>query len=451
MGDALRITINAPPAVAAIIRELLSPWYVSCVSSDEAEISISYGTKYEQNDRAVLIPSYSPGCIESSRGSKPKSSGTNRRRIQISVDPDSVLEFTPKALFCDGRTGKKASRADLSSATGFKGELLSTDVVAEYRSIINRTINAKQSLSFRALTRMPFPYSVVPSGFRKQFLRRPDIKSSLTLNDKLSLDALRFILLEAIERVTKRSLRKKMWSGKKYAILLTHDVETREGLAKARRLKKLEDRYDAPSAWFIPSKRYELEPQIIQDLANHGEVGSHDTEHDGKLALLTKQKIVRRTSEAKVALEKVTRKPVSGFRAPLLQHNANMIAALRESNYVYDSSIPTWEPNHPSTMKPHGIETVYPLTINGLTEIPITLPQDHQLLYVLDLKPNEVIREWLKAVSLIKRLGGLCTFLVHPDYDLADGKMETYEELLNALVSDKEASITLPIEIAKTM
>ena len=444
----MKIAINALPTEIAVIKELLSPWQFSYVSPEEAKVSISYGTEHEPNDGSIIIPSCPKNHIESSISSKSEFLG-NKNRILVSVDGNTVLEITPEVFYCNRTFDKKASVTDLSSATGLNGGVLSIDVVTEYFGMINRTLNAKQSLSFRALTKMPLPYSIVPNGFRKQLLRKRSATTSLNLNDKLSIDALRFILVEAIERVAKRSLRKKMWNGKKYCVLLTHDVETRKGLAKARLMKKLEERYDVRSAWFIPSNRYKLDLQTIQDLANDGEIGSHDTQHDGKLAALPKQKMVRRTSEAKLALEKITRKPIRGFRAPLLQHSTNLIGALRESNYVYDSSIPTWEPNHPSTMKPHGIETVFPLTMNGLTEIPITLPQDHQLLYVLDLKPKEVVREWLKAASLIKRLGGLCTFLVHPDYALGSDKMEIYEELLNELVSDKEASITLPVDVAR--
>jgi peptidoglycan/xylan/chitin deacetylase (PgdA/CDA1 family) len=444
----LKIAINASPAEIAVIKELLSPWQFSYVSSDEAEVSISYGAEYERNDGSIIVPSHRQNHIESNMGSKPEFSG-NKRRIRVSVDGNSVLEITPKIFHFDSKFDKKAFGNVTSSSNELEGGLSSIDVVSEYCGKINKTLNAKQSRSFHALTEIPIPYNIIPGGLRKQLLRKRSDKKSVNLNDKLSIDALRLILVEAVERVAKRSLRKKLWDGKKYSVLLTHDVETRKGLAKARLMKKLEERCDLPSAWFIPSKCYKLEPQIIQDLANHGEIGSHDTRHDGKLAALPEQKMVKRIIEAKLALEKITRKPVKGFRAPLLQHNANLIAALRESNYVYDSSIPTWEPNHPSTMKPHGIETVFPLTINGLTEIPITLPQDHQLLYVLGLKPDEVVKEWLKATALIKSLGGLCTFLVHPDYALADGKMEAYEELLNVLASDKDASIVLPIEVAR--
>ena len=149
-----------------------------------------------------------------------------------------------------------------------------------------------------------------------------------------------------------------------------------------------------------------------------------------------------------MSIEKIIGENVEGFRAPLLQHNVKIIQALRDARYSYDTSIPTWEPRHPNTMNSHGIGTMYPLTLEGVTEIPVTLPQDQQLLHVLGLSPKEVTREWMKTIDMVKEIGGLCTVLVHPDYELADPEnLGLYEELLNTITSDNEVRVSLPINI----
>ena len=61
--------------------------------------------------------------------------------------------------------------------------------------------------------------------------------------------------------------------------------------------------------------------EIIRQLSNRGEVGAHDTRHDGKLAHLPKDQLLKRLSEARRDLSKILRKPVDGFRAPILQHS----------------------------------------------------------------------------------------------------------------------------------
>jgi peptidoglycan/xylan/chitin deacetylase (PgdA/CDA1 family) len=230
---------------------------------------------------------------------------------------------------------------------------------------------------------------------------------------------------------------------------LTHDIDSSDGLKKAIALKKLESKYDLPSTWFIPTKQYELNNEIVRELRNHGEVGAHDTKHDGKLSKLPKQKIVDRLFEAKQTLEEILGEPIRGFRAPLLQFNSKLIKALAEVGYLYDSSCPTWEPNNPSTMKPHGIGTVFPLDFHGVQEIPVSVPQDHQMIQILGLSLKRTIEKWLEIYGNIKELGGVYTILVHPDYEFAnkDG-LGFYEELLNEISIDKEAVISLPSDVS---
>ena len=261
---------------------------------------------------------------------------------------------------------------------------------------------------------------------------------ALTLSDKLPIDALRFTLVNAIEKASDKVFEKKAIYSGNYVCILTHDVETASGLQKARLIKKIEQKYDGPfCCWYLPSNRYKLDEECVKDIACQGEIGVHDTKHDGKLAHMPKSKLVERFSEAKSSIENLVEHNVEGFRAPVLQHNPRILQALKESGFKYDTSIPTWEPKHPFTMKSHGIGTVYPLTINGLVEIPLTLPQDHQLLYALSMEPKEVMRTWAIMATLIRDLGGVCMFLVHPDYKFGDQYTSLYEDLVNVIVNDR--------------
>jgi peptidoglycan/xylan/chitin deacetylase (PgdA/CDA1 family) len=322
--------------------------------------------------------------------------------------------------------------------------VLTMDVVKEYNRILNGTLNAKSSTAYRVLESSPVPYDILPKQFSNFFLKNHKTSGDLSICDKLPLDALRFALKEALEYLVGKAIPRKTWNGRNHALLMTHDVETLEGLQRACYLKKLEEKYDIPSAWYIPSKRYKLDHETVRKLANFGEVGAHDTTHDGKLGQLPERKLVERLLEAKRGIEAAVEQTVQGFRAPLLQHSTKITCALEKAGYSYDTSIPTWEPMHPRTMKPHGIGTIYPLRFNGLTEIPVTLPQDHQLLQVLDLAPDELVGKWLEMASVIKELGGVCMLLVHPDYKLGDLNSKVYEELLNTVASDNEAWVTVP-------
>jgi peptidoglycan/xylan/chitin deacetylase (PgdA/CDA1 family) len=193
-----------------------------------------------------------------------------------------------------------------------------------------------------------------------------------------------------------------------------------------------------------------LDPEIILKLDTFGEIGIHGTKHDGKLIQLKEENIIKRLHEAKCTMENLVGHKITGFRAPLLQHNEKILIGLKKTGYRYDMSIPTWEPKHPSTMKPQGIGTVYPLRIKGMREIPLSIPQDHQMIKILGLNLKQTIDEWIQITELIRELGGICTFLIHPDYDFAfKNNLHYYEDLLNFLVSDSSALKTMPMKLIR--
>src|SRR5688572_21851886 len=73
--------------------------------------------------------------------------------------------------------------------------------------------------------------------------------------------------------------------GKKFALVLTHDVEGSRGHSQCRRLADLEIEIGFRSAFnFIPEGDYETSPDLRRFLVENGfEVGVHDLNHDGHL------------------------------------------------------------------------------------------------------------------------------------------------------------------------
>src|SRR5260370_39880445 len=80
--------------------------------------------------------------------------------------------------------------------------------------------------------------------------------------------------------------------------------------------------------------------------------------------------------------------------------------------------MPSWEPLSPTWLKPHGVGTVFPFLISGIVEIPGSLPQDHQLIRVSGLSVEVAVDQLLEVSGWIKKIGGACFLLVHPDYEL---------------------------------
>lgn len=433
----MKVAIHANLKNAFVIRELLSVWNVSWVSPEVADVVIVYGRKpLDTAKKTILIPSSADSLDCMDEPFIPKTVTKPATQVLVKATPEISLKITPRILY----------DSELSNRDANDGLIIPQfDFVKEYQWIVQRTLTAKSAAMYRLATSFPFPYNIVPKRVRDRFMKRSNRHENSKLFDVLPMDALRFALANVIEQLSRKKLCRKTWNRRVCVSVLTHDIDTKEGLKKSIRVKKLEENYDVPSAWFVPAKEYSLDHGIIEELENNGEIGSHDTKHDGRLFNLSGKKLNKRLSDSKQTLERLTKHPIEGFRAPLLQHNQSILEGLREAGYSYDSSIPTWETKHPRTMRPHGLGTIYPLSLAGIVEIPLTVAQDHQLLSVVGLQPREVVDLWLSVFDMIKELGGCCVFLSHPEYDLLKNHdISAYEDLLNHLNSDRDAWVTTP-------
>ena len=73
--------------------------------------------------------------------------------------------------------------------------------------------------------------------------------------------------------------------GKRFAFVLSHDVERKKGLERCRSLAELELDLGFRSSFnFVPEGDYHTPPKLRSFLAQNGfEVGVHDLHHDGSL------------------------------------------------------------------------------------------------------------------------------------------------------------------------
>jgi hypothetical protein len=82
-------------------------------------------------------------------------------------------------------------------------------------------------------------------------------------------------------------------------------------------------------------------------------------------------------------------------------------------------------------------------------EIPVSLPQDHQLVRVAGLEPSAAVELLLRLSIWIRGLGGPCILLVHPDYELAmKENVHEYQRLLENFASDPQCDIMTLGEMA---
>jgi glycosyltransferase involved in cell wall biosynthesis len=211
-------------------------------------------------------------------------------------------------------------------------------------------------------------------------------------------------------------------AGKKFALILTHDVEGAAGLAKCRHLMEFEKRLGFHSSFnFIPEGEYEASADLREELIrNDFEIGVHDLRHDGKLFWHRKKFSVNATS-----INGYLRKwGAAGFRAGFMLHD---LECLNELEIEYDASTFDTDPFEP---QPEGAQTVFPFWVaqpkgGGYVELPYTLPQDSTMFLVLQEKSPDI---WKKKLDWIVGRGGMALINVHPDYlGFHGGKLKSSE------------------------
>lgn len=240
--------------------------------------------------------------------------------------------------------------------------------------------------------------------------------------------------------------------GQKFALVLTHDVESAAGLAKCRRLMEIEQRLGFRSSFnFIPEGEYRVPRELRNELILNGfEVGVHDLRHDGKL--YWRQNNFHKSARSINCYLKDWN--ASGFRAAFMLHDRERLHHLK---IEYDASTFDTDPFEP---QPDGANTIFPFWVSdgnggGYVELPYTLPQDSTLYFVLDEKSPEI---WKTKLDWVVARGGMALLNVHPDYigfgkklNASEYPVVWYEDFLRHVqkVYAREFWNPLPREVAR--
>jgi hypothetical protein len=230
---------------------------------------------------------------------------------------------------------------------------------------------------------------------------------------------------------------------KRFALILTHDVDTAKGQEKCYPLFELEQSLGFRSSFNFVPKRYQVSSELRHYLVSNGfEVGVHGLYHDGKL-YKSREVFQQRAGQINHYLREWQS---VGFRSPAMHHNLEWISELE---IEYDSSTFDTDPFEP---QPDGMGTIFPFWVPsnnpnnpinpsnpinssnlqpptachmGYVELPYTLPQDHCLFIILQEKDISI---WKKKLDWIAESGGMALLNTHPDYMNFDGKRLGPEE-----------------------
>lgn len=224
---------------------------------------------------------------------------------------------------------------------------------------------------------------------------------------------------------------------RRFAFILTHDVEGPRGVENIPRLLEIERRHGLRSSWNFVAEDYPIDSGVFPALREAGcEIGLHGLHHDGLL-------FADRASFA-AQLPDIHRVMgewgAVGFRSPATHREC---AWMPELSCLYDSSFPDTDPFEP---QPGGCCSIWPFFLGDLVELPITMIQDHTLFEILK---ESSIERWVEKSDWLVSNHGLVNVLVHPDYMLSDRRLDLYEQLLDHLTGQPEGWHALPRDLAR--
>ncbi len=217
------------------------------------------------------------------------------------------------------------------------------------------------------------------------------------------------------------------WSeGKKFALVLTHDVEHKRGYDRIIQLMEIEKQLGFVSSfYFVPERDYKVEKKLLNTLTVNGfEYGVHGLYHDGKL-FSSEEKFLNRAKKINRYLKEWS---AIGFRAPAMHHNLEWIGKL---DIEYDLSTFDTDPFEP---QPDGVGTIFPFFVDGkdgkpgYVEMPYTLVQDFTL-FILMKEESPAI--WIDKLNWVAEKGGMALVNVHPDYLNFENKRKLEEFPVN--------------------
>lgn len=241
--------------------------------------------------------------------------------------------------------------------------------------------------------------------------------------------------------------------GKRFALVLTHDVESMTGVDRCHDLMQLEKEAGFRSSFNFVPERYSVPKSVRDELTSNGfEIGVHDLKHDGKL-----YRSKAHFEKCAVAINRYLNEwGAVGFRSGAMHHNLDWIHSL---DIAYDASTFEYDPFEP---QPDGVSTIFPFFVphpeekgRGYVELPYTLPQDFSLFVMLSEKSIDI---WKRKLDWIVEKGGMALLITHPDYmrfgEMKKGHEEYpsgyYRELLQYIQSRYEGKYwnPLPKELA---
>ncbi len=291
--------------------------------------------------------------------------------------------------------------------------------------------------------RLPISYRLVPLGMRMLGLR------AVALLRPVAADAFPTWPWETRvdEHLVGRNVRLS-YGGRSSALIVTHDIDSGPEIHDVERVRLIERPLGVPSSFgFVPGQSWPTEDLARALVADGCEVYWHDIDHDGRLPYLGIEGI-RAAFDRVIERSPWAQELMKTFRAGQLLVSRDLMQVVSE-RFVVDMSIPDTE-HHGPYGGAAGCGTVFPFRLDGMLELPLTMPQEVYLRHVYGLSAEDALGVWLRKLGYIRSRGGVAVFNIHPIWiDRANLDMqEAFRKFLEAAATMDDVFITTPEALA---
>ena len=290
--------------------------------------------------------------------------------------------------------------------------------------------------------RLPFNIDALPENIKTfigNHISRKENKEAYAKIDQISIVDLLYLIINYCYKSDNKMQKCLSYpKKKKYAVLLSHDIESNKIQNNVKEIIAIEEKYDLKSTSFFVTNSFKINNVLLEYIVESGnEVACHGYLHDMKLIYLSS---FARRKRFVLMKERLADYNVVGFRSPAWLRCDEMFEELSEF-FIYDSSMLDYDRfsySYQWTGR-DGCHTVFPFKRDKILEIPVTILPELPVLLKLNIN---MLQFWKMKIDLIKNIGGVIHIMFHPG-KYGQTKKKEFCELFEYILDGEYCNCTL--------
>ena len=287
---------------------------------------------------------------------------------------------------------------------------------------------AYRTLTRPLYTRLPFHYHRVPGAIRRLAAQALLARHSPTAHDGAAFPGFPIEQgFELLAHVWMRVDGRQAPVAPAGELILTHDIDTRAGLAWVKPTAEIELAHGWRSIWHVVGQG-DHDHALLDWLTARGcAIGLHGYNHDNRLAFLPADAIRRRLDACQTL---VARYAIRSFRSPSWFRSVTLFRVLRDYGMVDYSRLDT-DRSCPGGVG--GCLWTKRFELDGLTHVPTTVPFEDPLYW--GRTPEQLVDFWRPKLAWLRACGGNIVVNTHPEPQFSGNArmLRAYDQLLDAL------------------